>query len=56
MQFLELENLLIYCQVLNLNELTKIIAIFKANQQGTETITETMRRLAIAKATAKAGK
>lgn len=56
MQFLELENLLLYCQVLNLNELTKIIATYKASQQGTETMTETMRRLAIAKATAKAGK
>lgn len=56
MQFLELENLLLYCQVLNLDELAKIVATYKANQQGTETITETMRRLAIAKATAKASK
>lgn len=49
MNIYELENLFLYCQILNLDNLAEIIRTYKLNKNGTETITETMRRLALNK-------
>ena len=50
MNIIDLENLLIYCQILNVDNLAKIIELYKVNKQGCEDLNATMRRLAIAKA------